>query len=296
MHCIIYWTSAIWSTGRITILACCCSWMGMSWGIYWETVGGSGGDITDSFSSASLRRYTICSTIAFSLWNSSSSIVMSVSCSSWCAWQKCFMKLIHVLSVVGFLIYLMTSLRKIGCLDTIKYPMLTSCLVEYRKCGNSVILHKSFTKLKMSSIGSLTLYASFFVLSYFFEVCFHWFCHIYQTGGFLRVECPRAIVLWCDFAPCLCTFIVLHFVPMQLMISALKCTSDAHVELLCIVSWPSQFGTACKLDRWANVLAKVVAQMVLRVWLCCTPQHLKAFLGNRLLHRPEWTGMLPFWP
>ena len=77
------------------------------------------------------------------------------------------MKLVHVFSFVGFLIYLLTSLRKMGFLDKIKYPMLTCCLAEYGQYANSEISHRSSTELKMSLIGSLTLYASFVVLSYF---------------------------------------------------------------------------------------------------------------------------------
>ena len=167
IFCIIDWTSAVWYLGVITTLACCCGWIVIPWGIYWGTGGGGGGEITGSFFSAYLRRSKSFSTIALALWKPSSSIVLLVSRSSWWAWQKFVMKFVHVFSVVVFLIHLLTSLRNMGCLDTIKYPMLTCCLAEYRQFANSAILHRSLTELKISSIGSLTLYASFVVSSYF---------------------------------------------------------------------------------------------------------------------------------
>ena len=73
------------------------------------------------------------------------------------------MKLVPVLLTDDFLIHFLTSLLKMGCFDTIKYPMLTGYLAEYGQFANSAILHRYSTELKISPIGSLTLYVSFVV-------------------------------------------------------------------------------------------------------------------------------------
>ena len=127
--------------------------------------------------------------------------------------KKCVMKLVHVLLIVGFLIYLLTSLLKMVCLDTIKYPMLTFCLAEYGQFSRSVILHRSSTELKMSSIGSLTLYVSFVVSSYLFRSSFslilpyvsnRWVFKIRMSAGNCPVMQFRTASVYLDCNAC-CT-------------------------------------------------------------------------------------------
>ena len=156
--------------GLTTAFTC---WMTGGW-TYWGCSGVGamkgccgGGGTSKVSSSSSLRRSTICSTIALALWYPSSSMVASVSLSSWWAVRKWSIKLTQVLSTAGFLIHFLTSDRKILCLLMMMYPMWTCCFGVYADSANSATSHRSSTALKMVSIGSLTSYVSFKVSSYF---------------------------------------------------------------------------------------------------------------------------------